>query len=950
MIETSKTNTNCDRSEQFRILSSVEGCGTVAIGCKGNRYKTILLILTAAACLVCGIRAAAQPSIGPEIDIGKYIGPSQLAQESAAAAAGGSGYLVVWQDRRSGADYDVYGILVGEDGTPQGESFLISSVNVASGHDVVGAPGNQTAPAVAFNGTDFLVVWLDSRTTGEPPHIYGARVTISGQLLDRDGIAISTGSTTHNAPAAASDGADWLVAYEQESTSGIHIYGAIVTAAGTAQTPLPLAFQSGNARLPALAWNASKYLLVWQDYRGGELAGTDIYGCLVTSAGQKSGVDKLISSGADSLGASGDQTAPAAAAGPGGTCLVVWQDTRNIEKDIYGARVSGTMSVYDTGGIMIETSSGDQEAPDVAWNGDSFIVVWRDRATGRGVHAGMVDASGQRLGETVEVWSGPAGLPGPGVAVGGSTCLIVWHTLSITDPNVLGAAIDSASSVGGVKVLSVSVQNQKDIAVAFDGVHYVAVWSDRRSGTDTIYAARIAVDGTMLDPEGVRLSYPVRSQTQPAIAWGGTEYLVVWTEGVDTGSDIKGLRIGRDLKPLDFAPLDICSADFGQNSPAVASNGSTYLVTWVDSRNAVAPDYFTDLFGALVTPGGVVTPLTSVVSLYTGNQFAPAIASDGADFLVVWEDYRSYTPETYCARISGSGSVLDSLGVKVSSVSASKVSPKVAFDGTNYLIVWSDRRDGSADIYGVRMSPQAARIDASDIAICSVAGYEETSPSVAWAGSSYYVVWQDTRSYATSSTDIYFVRIGPDGSKVDASEFVLSESARPQRHPAAASAGSDSAIILYGNLMYSLDRLAGRICGEREVIPTDTVGEAKSKPNGTELAVMAVVVTAGTDQLGGSFFYIEDRSRSSGIKVVSTQTVQEGDVVDIDGIIETAAGERQITASSVSITSTADVPEPVGLTCRDLGGGALNEYTPGITGGIGLNNVGLLVRIWGRIA
>ncbi|MBI2843133.1 MAG: S8 family serine peptidase [Armatimonadetes bacterium] len=128
-----------------------------------------------------------------------------------------------------------------------------------------------------------------------------------------------------------------------------------------------------------------------------------------------------------------------------------------------------------------------------------------------------------------------------------------------------------------------------------------------------------------------------------------------------------------------------------------------------------------------------------------------------------------------------------------------------------------------------------------------------------------------------------------------------------------------------------------------------TCASVKSLQDGQQVALAGKVVTAGTDQLGGSFFYIEDRSRSSGIKVVSTQAIQEGDAVDIDGIIETVGGERQITAFSVSITSTTDVPEPVGLTCRDLGGGALNEYTPGITGGIGLNNIGLLVRIWGKI-
>ena len=34
---------------------------------------------------------------------------------------------------------------------------------------------------------------------------------------------------------------------------------------------------------------------------------------------------------------------------------------------------------------------------------------------------------------------------------------------------------------------------------------------------------------------------------------------------------------------------------------------------------------------------------------------------------------------------------------------------------------------------------------------------------------------------------------------------------------------------------------------------------------------------------------------------------------------------------------------------KALGGTALNQYTPGVTGGLGLNNIGLLVRTFGEV-
>ena len=45
---------------------------------------------------------------------------------------------------------------------------------------------------------------------------------------------------------------------------------------------------------------------------------------------------------------------------------------------------------------------------------------------------------------------------------------------------------------------------------------------------------------------------------------------------------------------------------------------------------------------------------------------------------------------------------------------------------------------------------------------------------------------------------------------------------------------------------------------------------------------------------------------------------------------------------------SADI-QPVALTNRAVGGGDFNAYTHGVTGGQGLNNIGLLIRSWGKV-
>ena len=127
------------------------------------------------------------------------------------------------------------------------------------------------------------------------------------------------------------------------------------------------------------------------------------------------------------------------------------------------------------------------------------------------------------------------------------------------------------------------------------------------------------------------------------------------------------------------------------------------------------------------------------------------------------------------------------------------------------------------------------------------------------------------------------------------------------------------------------------------------ITSVKSLPDGEQVLLSGKVVTAGSDQLPGAF-YIEETDRSSGIRVATSKTISEGNAVDVAGTLGTADGERQITAMSVTVVSeSATVPDPLGMPVRSLGGGSEGEHTPGVWLGAGLNNVGLLVKVFGNV-
>ena len=137
---------------------------------------------------------------------------------------------------------------------------------------------------------------------------------------------------------------------------------------------------------------------------------------------------------------------------------------------------------------------------------------------------------------------------------------------------------------------------------------------------------------------------------------------------------------------------------------------------------------------------------------------------------------------------------------------------------------------------------------------------------------------------------------------------------------------------------------------ENPVSNLKVIADAFPNSDGQGVRASEKRVTAGTAEMGGSEFYIEELNRSSGIRVISAQPVEEGHVVTVVGDLTTDCGERSIGSPSISVIGQALQPiQPVGMPNWALGGGDFTPNTRGVSGGRGLRNVGLFVRTWGRV-
>lgn len=135
-----------------------------------------------------------------------------------------------------------------------------------------------------------------------------------------------------------------------------------------------------------------------------------------------------------------------------------------------------------------------------------------------------------------------------------------------------------------------------------------------------------------------------------------------------------------------------------------------------------------------------------------------------------------------------------------------------------------------------------------------------------------------------------------------------------------------------------------------------TIGQAKLLEPGRWVALKEMIVTIDSFVSGYRQFYIEDADQTAGIRVKSSAiAIAKGNKVTVKGTINAASSttnyEREIVPiSAPTVHSTGNaLPVPLGMNTGAVGGAALNGYTPGVNGGLGANNIGLLARIAGRV-
>jgi hypothetical protein len=242
-------------------ISLSAGTGKLALAWNGSHY----LVAWQGGTRIFRLDATGKP-------LGSLNAPTRTSGQGSGTTSGavglasdGSHFLLAWEDFRNTPpatttpfitpNSDIYAARFADDGT------LLD----AQGFQVAGGTGNQSAPAAAFDGTNFLVTWVEDNA------VHGARVDKSGALVDTASVLVGSGASPYAAPMVAWGQNSYLVTW----LSAAGPMGRRLDASGKlldeAVFQIPVDPSSINLRSLATSWDGQSFLVAWagSDSNGG---------------------------------------------------------------------------------------------------------------------------------------------------------------------------------------------------------------------------------------------------------------------------------------------------------------------------------------------------------------------------------------------------------------------------------------------------------------------------------------------------------------------------------------------------------------------------------------------------------------------------------------------------------------------------------------------------------
>jgi hypothetical protein len=683
---------------------------------------------------------------------------------------GENSWLLVWQDTRASLagtlghanpidGPDIYAIRLGEDGVP------LDSV----AFPVTSSPWFEGAARAGWNGTDWLVAFNGDQPTTSyfGQDVLAVRVSGAGAVRDGTPIAIVEAEDADEALwDVASDGASWAVVWQDVDASSYVLDGLVVAADGTVGAPVRVHTPAYNLMSPwnaRLAWATDRYLLAWD--RWGTTS-SDVVGLLADRDLGALGSAFVIGD------RSSDDVFPSVAT-DGSDFYVAWADhgVGGYWGSVRGTPVSrdGTVAVAD-GANLTGASYPLDPHPDLAWAGERWAVAWENWSASDGyqLYATWADPDGGGI-ETQSLAGGTSDssyVVTPAVASADAGALTAWVELPTFDGwaygrDLLAAPLDADGTVGTPVDVALGAPAQTNPEIAGDSSGYLLVARSEKATEASILAWRLDAGGVPVDTGPIEIATGGGEVRNPAVAWNGEVYLVVWEiyDTTEASSLVRGVRVDPDGTVLDATPLDLLNG----NTPAVAASGGDFLVAasylYMHEERSIEA-VRVDADGGLLD----AEPFTLGWSFAT----LPDVAGTNSGWMVAWQ--RAFThdspyTEAKAVVVGMEGTPGTEFLARSYSATPVQTGVSVASAGATALLTWSD----GGDIRGRRVTATGTRLGiASGIHIADQPN-TQFDTDAAWTGTSFAVAWTDWRIHTgvePGEGDVFAATVLPTGKVV----------------------------------------------------------------------------------------------------------------------------------------------------------------------------------------
>ena len=355
-------------------------------------------------------------------------------------------------------------------------------------------------------------------------------------------------------------------------------------------------------------------IITWADYRNGNY---DIYAQRISSGG----AIIWTTDGIVVCTQTNDQQMPAITSDGNGGAIIVWLDQRNsgnnvFNYDIYAQRIdqNGVVQWTADGVVIYSAFSSSAASPTITSDGSGgAIIVWEDqRNYNIDIYSQNVNSNGviQWATDGVAICTELAYQRQPAITTDGSGgAIISWNDErnGSSNPDIFAQKINSSGVaqwiIDGIAVCSqTGFQFYPKITNDNYGGAYVT-WADNRNGNPDIYVQRINSNGSVQwsgSPDGIALCTLINSQVDPTISGDGSGgAIITWIDNRNSGvsgSDVYGQRINSGGMKILSTDAIICSNFSSQGYPTIINSGvGGAIITWRDFRNDINGDVYASI-------------------------------------------------------------------------------------------------------------------------------------------------------------------------------------------------------------------------------------------------------------------------------------------------------------------------------------------------------------------